>query len=48
MKRHEPVLLLDAMKLENEITAPREGVLRSIDVKAGQAVDRGQVLFTVA
>ena len=48
VKRHEPVLLLDAMKLENEITAPREGVLRSIDVKPGQAVDRGQALFTVA
>ena len=48
VKRHEPVLFLDAMKLENEITAPREGVLRSIDVKPGQAVDRGQVLFTIA
>ena len=47
VKRHEPVLLLDAMKLENEITAPREGILRSIDVKPGQAVDRGQALFTV-
>ena len=48
VKRHEPVLLLDAMKLENEITAPREGVLKSIDVKPGQGVDRGQVLFTIA
>ena len=48
VKRHEPVLILDAMKLENEITSPREGVLRSIDVKPGQAVDRGQVLFIVA
>lgn len=47
VKKHEPVLCLDAMKLENEIGAPRTGVIRSIDVRPGQPVDKGQALFVV-
>jgi biotin carboxyl carrier protein len=48
VKRDQPVLCLDAMKLENEIASPRDGTLQSLDVAAGQAVEKGQVLFVVA
>lgn len=47
VRRDQPVLYLDAMKLENEIASPRDGVLKSIAVQAGQAVEKGQVLFVV-
>lgn len=47
VKRDEPVLYLDAMKLENEIASPRDGRIRSIDVCAGQAVEKGQLLFVI-
>lgn len=39
------VLVLEAMKMENEIKAPAAGVVTAIDVKAGQAVEKGQALL---
>ncbi|HZE97781.1 MAG TPA: acetyl-CoA carboxylase biotin carboxyl carrier protein subunit [Planctomycetota bacterium] len=47
VKKDQPVLCLDAMKLENEISAPRDGTLKSIEVQPGQAVEKGQSLFVV-
>jgi biotin carboxyl carrier protein len=35
------------MKMENEIAAPAEGVIESIDVKAGQTVSAGAVLARI-
>lgn len=39
------VLVLEAMKMENEIKAPTAGVVESIQVKPGQAVEKGEVLL---
>lgn len=39
------VLVLEAMKMENEIKAPAAGVVTAIDVQAGQAVEKGQPLL---
>ena len=47
VKKGQPVLCLDAMKLENEIAAPRDGSLKSISVQSSQAVEKGQILFVV-
>ena len=47
VKKDQPILCLDAMKLENEIASPREGTLQSLGVAPGQAVEKGQVLFVV-
>jgi biotin carboxyl carrier protein len=33
------------MKMENDVRAPRDGVVRSVEVEAGQAVSTGQVLL---
>lgn len=35
------LLILEAMKMENEITAPRDGVVSDILVEAGQTVESG-------
>lgn len=45
--RHQTVCCLDAMKLENEIGSPREGVLRELGVLPGQPVEKGQLLFVI-
>ena len=34
-----PLVILEAMKMENEIRAPREGVIKSISVEVGQSVE---------
>jgi glutaconyl-CoA/methylmalonyl-CoA decarboxylase subunit gamma len=39
------ILVLEAMKMENEIQAEQDGVLSKIHVQAGQAVDTGAALF---
>ena len=40
----EPLLLLEAMKMRNIITAPKEGRVKKIWVKVGDVVSRDQLL----
>ena len=47
VKKGRPIICLDAMKLENEIPSPRDGVIQSIDVEPGRPVEKGQTLFVV-
>jgi biotin carboxyl carrier protein len=39
------VLVLEAMKMENEIQAEHDGVIQRVCVAPGQAVEGGDVLF---
>jgi biotin carboxyl carrier protein len=39
------LLVVEAMKMENEITAPRAGRMSSIKVKQGEAVESGALLL---
>ena len=39
-----PLVVLEAMKMENELRATAAGVVKGVKVKAGQAVEKGQVL----
>ncbi len=41
-----PLLILEAMKMENVITSPREGIIKSISVKVGETVDKKQLLIS--
>lgn len=43
----EPVLVVEAMKMEHAITAPVSGVLTSLEVRAGQAVAMDMVLAVI-
>lgn len=43
----EALLVLEAMKMQNEIKAPAEGVVESIKVAAGDAVSAGAVLVVL-
>lgn len=48
VKKGQVVLVLEAMKMENEILAPRDGVVKIMAVRPGQAVLKGDVLFEIA
>ncbi|MBT8205608.1 MAG: acetyl-CoA carboxylase biotin carboxyl carrier protein subunit [Eudoraea sp.] len=41
----EALLVLEAMKMENIITAPRGGVIKAIHISKGNPVDKGQLLI---
>ena len=47
VKAGEPIVILEAMKMENEIVAPEDGVVASIEVSNGDAVEVSQVLATL-
>jgi biotin carboxyl carrier protein len=42
-----PVIVLEAMKMENELTAERGGTVSAIHKAAGQAVDTGDLLVEI-
>jgi biotin carboxyl carrier protein len=44
---HQRLLVLEAMKMENEVGSPRTGTVREVRVKAGQAVEAGELLAIV-
>lgn len=48
VKKGENVLVLEAMKMENNITAEADGTVSGIAVKAGDSVLEGAVLLTIA
>lgn len=43
----EAVMILEAMKMENEIRSLRDGIIKEIFVKEGAAVEKGTLLFSV-
>ena len=40
-----PILVMEAMKMENEIVVPFDGKLKKIYVSVGQKVDKDELLF---
>lgn len=44
----DPICIIEAMKIMNEITAPMSGTVSDIHVKNGQAVGFDQLLITIA
>ena len=47
VKRGQVLVILEAMKMENEIVAPQDGVVASINVAVGDMVEPGATLATL-
>ncbi len=47
VKAGDVLVILEAMKMENEIVAPKDGVVKEINVNVGDNVDRGTVLVVI-
>lgn len=47
VKKGEAVIVLEAMKMENDIVAPADGVIVSINAAVGASVEAGEVLATM-
>lgn len=46
VKANEPLLIMEAMKMENEIRADRDAVIKQIHVEVGDSVESGTILIS--
>lgn len=47
VKKGDVILILEAMKMENEVVAPQDGTVASINVSEGASVESGDTLATL-
>ena len=47
VKAGQPLMILEAMKMENNIDAHQSGVVKSIDKRQGDSVLEGDILLTI-
>lgn len=48
VKKGQRLAIFEAMKMESDISADRDGTVKQIDVKAGQTVNEGTLLMVIA
>jgi acetyl-CoA carboxylase biotin carboxyl carrier protein len=48
VKVGQPICIIEAMKLMNEIEADKDGVIKAIMVENGQPVEYGEALIIIA
>lgn len=47
VKKGQVILILEAMKMENEVVAPEDGTVASVDVAVGAMVEAGDTLASL-
>jgi biotin carboxyl carrier protein len=43
----QTVIILESMKMQNELKTPRDGTIQRVSVQAGQSVEQNKVLITI-
>jgi 3-methylcrotonyl-CoA carboxylase alpha subunit len=47
VSKGQNLVILESMKMQNELRAPRDGVVQRVRVKAGERVEQNQLLVTL-
>ena len=47
MRAQQAIVIIEAMKMEHAVLAPRDGTLTRVAVREGQQVQRGELLAEV-
>ncbi len=47
VKQGQTIVILESMKMQNELKAPREGTVQRISVHPGQTVEQNKLLITI-
>jgi biotin carboxyl carrier protein len=47
VQQGETLLVLESMKMQNELKAPRDGVINRVWVQPGQSVEQGKPLLSL-
>jgi biotin carboxyl carrier protein len=48
VKKGDSMIVLESMKMQNELASPSDGTVRNIRVQSGDNVDQNQVLLTIS
>ncbi len=48
VRKGEPVVILEAMKMRNKVNMPFAGVVRSVNVNVGDTIPKGFVIIEIA
>ena len=48
VERGDDLVLLEAMKMNNRITAPVSGIIKSLNVSVGETVAKGRLIVEIA
>ena len=46
VKKGQVLVILESMKMQNELKAPRDGVVERIKVRAGESVEQKQTILS--
>lgn len=45
VKEGDTLLILEAMKMENSIIAPKDGIIKAINIKCNETVEKGKLMI---
>ena len=48
VRQGDKVIILESMKMENELRAPRDGIVSRINISKGDSVEKDQVLVVIS
>lgn len=47
IRMNQKLFILEAMKMENEINSPLDGIINSVNFKVGEAVEKGDLIMEI-